>query len=107
MAFTPDGRYMYVGNYADQDFSILKVDGTNVVEHRASVQGARPPGIDADGALIAQFPTDCTCEKSTDSAPSSSCMPVGLALHTGRRADHAGGSAVVVPSALAAATANL
>jgi DNA-binding beta-propeller fold protein YncE len=31
IAFTPDGRYIYVGNYADQDFSILKVDGTNVV----------------------------------------------------------------------------
>jgi DNA-binding beta-propeller fold protein YncE len=30
IAFTPDGRYLYVGNYADQDFSILKVDGTNV-----------------------------------------------------------------------------
>jgi DNA-binding beta-propeller fold protein YncE len=30
MAFTPDGRYLYVGNYADQDFSILKVDGTTV-----------------------------------------------------------------------------
>ncbi len=31
LAFSPDGRYLYVGNYADQDFSILKVDGTNVV----------------------------------------------------------------------------
>jgi DNA-binding beta-propeller fold protein YncE len=30
MAFSPDGEYLYVGNYADQDFSILKVDGTNV-----------------------------------------------------------------------------
>jgi DNA-binding beta-propeller fold protein YncE len=30
MAFSPDGRYLYVGNYAEQDFSILKVDGTNV-----------------------------------------------------------------------------
>lgn len=30
MAFTPDGKYLYVGNYADEDFSILKVDGTNV-----------------------------------------------------------------------------
>jgi DNA-binding beta-propeller fold protein YncE len=28
--FTPDGRYIYVGNYSDQDISILKVDGTNV-----------------------------------------------------------------------------
>jgi DNA-binding beta-propeller fold protein YncE len=31
IAFTPDGRYIYVGNYAEEDFSILKVDGTNVV----------------------------------------------------------------------------
>ncbi len=30
IAFTPDGRYIYVGNYTDQDFSILKVEGTNV-----------------------------------------------------------------------------
>jgi DNA-binding beta-propeller fold protein YncE len=29
-AFSPDGGYIYVGNYADQDFSILKVDGTDV-----------------------------------------------------------------------------
>jgi len=28
--FTPDGRYILVGNYTDQDFSILKVDGTDV-----------------------------------------------------------------------------
>ncbi len=32
MAFTPDGRYLFVGNYADQTFSILKVDGTDVVD---------------------------------------------------------------------------
>jgi DNA-binding beta-propeller fold protein YncE len=30
ITFTPDGRYIYVGNFSDQDFSILKVDGTNV-----------------------------------------------------------------------------
>ncbi len=30
IAFSPDGSYIYVGNYADADFSILKVDGTNV-----------------------------------------------------------------------------
>jgi DNA-binding beta-propeller fold protein YncE len=28
--FTPDGKYILVGNYMDQDFSILKVDGTRV-----------------------------------------------------------------------------
>jgi DNA-binding beta-propeller fold protein YncE len=32
VAFTPDGRYIYVGNYIDQDFSILQVDGTKVTD---------------------------------------------------------------------------
>ena len=32
VAFTPDGRYIYVGNYMDRDFSILRVDGTNVTD---------------------------------------------------------------------------
>jgi len=27
VAFTPDGKYIYVGNYMDKDFSILRVDG--------------------------------------------------------------------------------
>jgi len=29
-AFTPDGKYLYVGNYLDEDISILKVSGTKV-----------------------------------------------------------------------------
>jgi DNA-binding beta-propeller fold protein YncE len=32
VCFTPDGRYLFVGNYIDQDFSILRVDGTNVTD---------------------------------------------------------------------------
>ena len=32
VAFTPDGRYLYVGNYIDQDFSIFQVDGTKVTD---------------------------------------------------------------------------
>jgi len=32
MAFTPDGGYLYVGNFTDQDFSILKVVGTQVTD---------------------------------------------------------------------------
>lgn len=31
-AFTPDGKYLLVGNYLDQDISILKVDGTKVID---------------------------------------------------------------------------
>ena len=30
LAFTPDGKYLLVGNYIDQDISILKVDGMTV-----------------------------------------------------------------------------
>ncbi len=51
MAFSPDGRYLYVGNYADQDFSILKVDGTNVTNTGKRFKVGRPSGIDADGAV--------------------------------------------------------
>ena len=29
---TPDGRYIYVGNFMDKDFSILKISGTDVVD---------------------------------------------------------------------------
>ena len=28
--FSPDGKYLYVGNYIDRDVSILKVDGTTI-----------------------------------------------------------------------------
>lgn len=31
-AFTPDGRYLLVGNYLDQDFSILRVNGTEITD---------------------------------------------------------------------------
>jgi DNA-binding beta-propeller fold protein YncE len=30
--FTPDGKYLLVGNYLDEDFSILKVDGTEITD---------------------------------------------------------------------------
>jgi len=30
--FTPDGRYLLVGNYLDQDFSILRVNGTEITD---------------------------------------------------------------------------
>src|SRR5213593_3522312 len=46
--FSPDGKYLYVGNFLDQDVSILKVDGTTVTNtgktlklpgHPASMRG--------------------------------------------------------------------
>ena len=30
--FSPDGRYIYVSNFIDKDFSILKVNGTDVID---------------------------------------------------------------------------
>jgi DNA-binding beta-propeller fold protein YncE len=32
VAFTPDGRFLLVGNYLDQDFSILRVNGTTITD---------------------------------------------------------------------------
>jgi DNA-binding beta-propeller fold protein YncE len=32
VAFTPDGKYLLAGNYLTEDFSILKVDGTEVTD---------------------------------------------------------------------------
>jgi DNA-binding beta-propeller fold protein YncE len=32
VVFTPDGKYLLAGNYVDQDFSILKVNGTEVTD---------------------------------------------------------------------------
>ena len=48
VVFSPDGRYLYVGNYLDKDLSVLKVDGTTVTNtgkrlalpgHPASMRG--------------------------------------------------------------------
>ena len=32
VVFTPDGKYLLAGNYMDQDFSILRVNGTEVTD---------------------------------------------------------------------------
>jgi DNA-binding beta-propeller fold protein YncE len=51
VVFSPDGKYLYVGNYMDDDVSILKVDGTTVTNtgksfklsgHPASMRGVSP-----------------------------------------------------------------
>jgi DNA-binding beta-propeller fold protein YncE len=51
VVFSPDGKYLYVGNYMDDDVSILKVDGTLVTDtgkrfklpgHPASMRGVVP-----------------------------------------------------------------
>ncbi len=48
VVFSPDGKYLYVGNFIDSDVSILKVDGTKVTDtgkrlqlpgHPASMRG--------------------------------------------------------------------
>ena len=49
-AFSPDGKYFYVGNYLDSDLTIFKVQGTKLVRagtlklpsHPASIRGSTP-----------------------------------------------------------------
>ena len=44
VGFTPDGRYIYVGNYSDRDFSILRVDGTKVTDTGKQFKVPGQPG---------------------------------------------------------------
>jgi DNA-binding beta-propeller fold protein YncE len=44
ICFTPDGRYVYVGNYMDKDFSILRVDGTTVIDTDKQFKVPGQPG---------------------------------------------------------------
>jgi DNA-binding beta-propeller fold protein YncE len=46
--FTPDGKYLLVGNYLTQDFSILKVDGSTVTDTGKRFQ---VPGHPASAAM--------------------------------------------------------
>jgi len=49
--FTPDGKYLLVGNYLDQDFAILRVDGTNVTD---TGQRFKVPGHPASARVSAR-----------------------------------------------------
>ncbi len=46
--FSPDGRYIYVGNFIDKDFSILKVTGTGVTD---TGKRFKVPGHPASGRM--------------------------------------------------------
>jgi hypothetical protein len=49
-AFSPDGRYLYVGNFVDRDIDILRLDGDKLTKvanlklpgHPASMCGSTP-----------------------------------------------------------------
>jgi len=50
IAFSPDGRYLYVGNFSDSDIDILRLEGDNLTKvanlplpgHPASMRGNTP-----------------------------------------------------------------
>ena len=42
--FSPDGKYLYVGNFTDSDISILKVEGTNITNTGKRLQLPGGPG---------------------------------------------------------------
>src|ERR1700692_4347543 len=48
VAFTPDGRYLYVGNYLDKDISILRVSGTDIAD---TGKRFKLPGHPASGRM--------------------------------------------------------
>ena len=51
IAFSPEGKYLYVGNFSDSNLQVFKIEGTNVRDtgkvlklpgHPASVRGNTP-----------------------------------------------------------------
>jgi DNA-binding beta-propeller fold protein YncE len=44
-AFTPDGKYLFIGNYLDQDLSILRVDGTKITPVKRFKLSGHPGSI--------------------------------------------------------------
>ena len=44
-AFTPDGKYLFIGNYLDEDLSILKVDGTKITPVKRFKLSGHPASI--------------------------------------------------------------
>ena len=44
-AFTPDGKYLYIGNYLDQDLSILRVNGTKMAPVKRFKLSGHPASI--------------------------------------------------------------
>ena len=64
VAFTPDGKYLLAGNYLNQDFSILKVNGTQGHRYRQALQGAGSSGLGPHGALGPRRAGRCTKRRS-------------------------------------------
>jgi DNA-binding beta-propeller fold protein YncE len=56
LVFSPDGRYIYAGNFADQDFSILKVNGETVVDTGKRLKMGGHPASAAMGPAVAARP---------------------------------------------------
>jgi YVTN family beta-propeller protein len=44
VVFSPDGSYLYVGNFVDSTISVLKVDGTKVTNTGRILTLPAPPG---------------------------------------------------------------
>ncbi len=52
VAFSPDGSYLYVGNFLDGDLSVLKVDGTNVTDTGQRLKLPGHPASMRSGAAV-------------------------------------------------------
>ena len=47
IAFSPDGKYLYVGNFNDEDLQIFKVEGSKVVDTGKTLKLPGLPRFDA------------------------------------------------------------
>jgi DNA-binding beta-propeller fold protein YncE len=45
IAFSPDGRYLYVGNFVDGDIDVLRADGDNLTKVASLILPGRPASM--------------------------------------------------------------
>ena len=111
MAFSPDGRYIYVGNYADQDLSILKVDGTDVTNtgkrFKCQVAIRHRCAWGPDDRRFRSVPHRLHLREVDRQRAQFQLHAGGLALHAGRGADDVGVQGRGGAISVAATTATL
>ena len=67
--FSPDGRWLYVGNFMDEDISVLRVDGDTRHQYRHAAETAGQAGVDARKNAVSSCASDGVVNSARPSPP--------------------------------------
>ena len=71
--FSPDGRWLYVGNFLDSDISVLRVDGDTITNTGNATATAGQAGVDEREDAVRN-------QEAVGSNPGGSCFTAALVL---------------------------